>query len=138
MIVDSSALLAVVSDEPERSAFVEAMLTSKCQASAATIAEAGIVADRRSTQLGRELDALLAELEVETAPVTPRQATLARTAYRRYGRGSGSPAQLNFGDCLTYALAAESGEELLFKGDDFGHTDLLLAAASTSRGAAST
>ena len=135
MIVDSSALLAVVSDEPERSAFVEAMLTSKCQASAATIAEAGIVADRRSTQLGRELDALLAELEVETAPVTPRQATLAG---RRFGRGSGSPAQLNFGDCLTYALAAESGEELLFKGDDFGHTDLLLAAASTSRGAAST
>lgn len=130
MIVDSSALLAVVFNEPERAAFITAMLGSDCRASAATIVEAGIVADQRSTRLGTTLDEVVREVNIRVAPVSDGHARLARIAYRRFGRGTGSPAQLNVGDCLTYALASESGEELLFKGEDFWHTDLLLADAS--------
>lgn len=129
MIIDSSALLAVLLDEPERGAFVAAMLDEPCRMSAAALAEAGIVADQRSTALGRALDRLVEEFGIEVVPLTAQQALAARRAYRRYGRGTGSPARLNFGDCLAYALAAETGEELLYKGDDFVHTDLLLATA---------
>lgn len=129
MIIDSSALLAVLLNEPERQDFVAAMLDAPCRMSAAALAEAGIVADQRSPALGRALDQLIAELDIEIVPLSGKQALMARRAYRRYGRGSRSPARLNFGDCLTYALAADTGEELLFKGEDFIHTDLLLATA---------
>jgi ribonuclease VapC len=67
------------------------------------------------------------EAAVSIEPVTTAQARIARDAYRDFGRGSGHPAQLNFGDCFAYALATETGEPLLFKGDDFGHTDVLPA-----------
>lgn len=127
MIVDSSALMAVLLGEPEREVFVEMMLDHECRMSAATLAEAGIVADQRSRELGRALDLLIDELDIDVAPVTRHHAQLARVAYRRYGRGSGSAARLNFGDCLSYALASESAEELLFKGDDFTNTDVLAA-----------
>lgn len=127
MIVDSSALLAVLLGEPERAAFVELMIDEPCRMSAASLTEAGIVADQRSVALGRQLDDLVNELGISIEPVTRKHSQLARTAYRRYGRGSGSPARLNFGDCLAYALASDTGEALLFKGDDFTHTDVLPA-----------
>lgn len=127
MIVDSSAILAVLFGEPERDAFVDLLIDRDARMSAASLTEAGIVADQRSPRLGRALDALVDQFDITVKPVTRRHAQLARTAYRRYGRGTGSPARLNFGDCLTYALASEAGESLLFKGDDFTHTDLLFA-----------
>ncbi|MDO5699066.1 MAG: type II toxin-antitoxin system VapC family toxin [Dermatophilus congolensis] len=127
MIVDSSAILAVLFGEPERDAFVDLLIDRDARMSAASLTEAGIVADQRSPRLGRALDALVDQFDITVEPVTRRHAQLARTAYRRYGRGTGSPARLNFGDCLTYALASEAGESLLFKGDDFTHTDLLFA-----------
>lgn len=70
------------------------------------------------------MDELLSQLDITIAPVTAHQTLIAREAYRDFGRGSGHPAQLNFGDCFSYALARDSGEELLFKGHDFIHTDI--------------
>ena len=72
----------------------------------------------------REFDTVLADLQISTVPFTAEQALIARAAYRDYGKGSGHPAQLNLGDCFAYALAKDSGEPLLYKGDDFGHTDV--------------
>ena len=93
--------------------------------SAATYLEAAIVIDgRRDPVLSRRYDELLTGLQVEIVDVTAAQARRAREAYRDYGRGSSSPARLNFGDCFSYALATERGESLLFKGNDFGHTDV--------------
>jgi ribonuclease VapC len=93
--------------------------------SAANFLEAAIVVDvKRRPIASRRLDDLLDELDVVIEPVTEEQARIARTAYRDYGRGSGHPAQLNFGDCFAYALARATGEPLLFKGNDFAHTDI--------------
>lgn len=124
MILDSSALIAVILDEPDGTELLTAMLAQRCRISAGTLIEVGIVADQRSEKMGHQLDRLLSALDVTVEPVTARHAELARLAHRRYGRGSGSPARLNFGDCLSYALAVDTGEGLLFKGDDFGHTDV--------------
>ncbi len=76
---------------------------------------------------GATADQLVASSRLHHVPVTAAQAALARQAYRDFGRGSRSPAQLNFGDCFAYALATEAREPLLFKGDDFGHTDITAA-----------
>ncbi len=93
--------------------------------SAANYLESGIVTDRADDpRLGRKLDALLVEAAITIEPVTPEQARIARAAHRDFGRGSGSPARLNFGDCFAYALAIDRNEPLLYKGDDFGHTDV--------------
>lgn len=92
--------------------------------SVATWLESCLVIDSRAPRKGLGLDALLERLEVELVPVSLEQGRIARDAHRRYGRGSGSPAKLNFGDCFAYALAVDSGEPLLFKGDDFRHTDV--------------
>ncbi len=93
--------------------------------SAANYLEAGIVIDReRNPALSAKLDAVIAELGIEIAPVTSEQARIARQAYRDFGKGSGHPARLNFGDCFAYALAMERGEALLSKGDDFAHAGL--------------
>ena len=93
--------------------------------SAANFLETAIVVDRnRSAIPGRGLDELIRELEIVIEPVTEEQAHIARQAYRDYGRGSGHPARLNFGDCFAYALARATGEPLLFKGGDFRHTDI--------------
>jgi ribonuclease VapC len=77
--------------------------------------------------VSNRFDALLAQLDVRVVPFTPSQATIARQAYRDFGRGSGHPAKLNFGDCFAYALAIDTDEPLLFKGDDFHHTDVRVA-----------
>lgn len=95
------------------------------QMSAATYVECGIVVDRRSSAATRRrFDELLESLDLEVVPLTVEQARVAREAHRDFGRGSGSAARLNLGDCFTYALAAETGGGLLYKGDDFGATDL--------------
>ena len=126
MIVDTSALFAIMAGEPERSDLLAAIQAApSVLISAATYVELGVVIDARGDPLdSRALDDLLRNLGVEVAPVTEEQATVARAAYRDFGRGSGHPARLNVADCFSYALSRVSGEPLLFKGDDFTHTDV--------------
>ena len=126
MIVDSSALVAILKREPERAAFSALLETTPdVSISAATYFETGIVIDSlREPAMSRMLDDLIEVSGIVIEPVTVTQARIARQAYRDYGRGSGHPANLNFGDCFTYALAREKREPVLWKGDDFGHTDL--------------
>jgi ribonuclease VapC len=127
MIVDSSALMAVVLREDDAPDLLAILRARPGRISAATLVEVGLVAEMKDRRLTSEVDTLIADLELVVEPFTQRQAAIARHAHRRYGRGSGSPAKLNFGDCLTYALAIDLGEELLFKGDDFSHTDVIPA-----------
>jgi ribonuclease VapC len=126
VIVDTSAVIAILRDEPEAAAFATvADAAAQCRMSAANFFEAAIIIDgRRDAIASRRLDDLLRELQIVIEPVTESQARLAREAYRDFGRGSGHPARLNFGDCFAYALARERGEPLLFKGGDFSHTDI--------------
>ena len=124
MILDSSALVAILTLEPEGERLLRAAAAGRCRLSAATAVEVGIVADARSARHGERLDELLRLLEVEVEPVTARQAEVARLAYRRFGRGSGSKAALNFGDCFSYALSVTAGEPLLYVGADFAETDV--------------
>ena len=96
--------------------------------SAANYLEAAIVVDaNRNPLLSRRLDGLMVQTDMIVEPVTREQADIARAAYRDFGRGSGHPAALNFGDCFAYALAKAMREPLLFKGDDFSHTDVGVA-----------
>jgi ribonuclease VapC len=129
MIIDASALIAILRDEPEAAdcaAAIEA--ASSRRVSAANFLETAIVIDAsRDPVASRRFDDLLHEAGIVIEPVTEAQARIAREAYRDYGRGSSHPARLNFGDCFAYALARESGEPLLFKGEDFAHTDVMPA-----------
>jgi ribonuclease VapC len=129
VIVDTSALIAILYDEPEAVACLKAIYAAHSRRiSAASFLEAGIIIDSaRSPVPSRRLDDLLRQAGVTIEPVTEEQARIARAAYRDYGRGSGHPARLNFGDCFAYALARATGEPLLFKGDDFAHTDITAA-----------
>ena len=115
--------------EPEAASFVAAILRSPTSViSAGNYLEAGIVIDGdRDASISARLDRLLTRSNIEVVAVTPSQARLARQAYRDFGKGSGHPAKLNFGDCFAYALATERGEPLLFKGDDFTHTGIARA-----------
>ncbi|MGG5257538.1 type II toxin-antitoxin system VapC family toxin [Phycicoccus avicenniae] len=123
--------MAIIGGEPERDAFIEAIRSAHhARMSAGSLLEAGIVVDsRRSPAVSRMFDDLVRELQIDVVPVTEAHVGLGRAAYRDYGRGSGHPAGLSFGDCFAYALARETGEPLLFKGEDFGHTDLTRAIA---------
>lgn len=125
MVIDSSALVAVLRDGPDRAELVRKIAADPVRVmSAANYLEAAIVIDDRLGEAGgRELKLFLSEAAIRVVPVTAEQAELARGAYRRFGRGN-HPARLNFGDCFAYALARESGEPLLFTGDDFGRTDV--------------
>lgn len=129
MIIDTSALIAILQSEPTASAIVDSIEAEPAPAiSAATLLEASVVADGSGDPVrSARFDALIASIEPEVVPVSRDQVRLARQAYRSYGRGSGHPARLNFGDCFSYALASERGEPLLFVGDDFAKTDLLSA-----------
>ena len=131
MIVDTSALIAILRDEPEGAACAEAIEAAPCRRiSAASFVEAAIVIDgSRDPVASRRFDDLVKEAQLGIEAVTESQAGIAREAYRDFGRGSGHPARLNFGDCFAYALAREMGEPLLFKGDDFSHTDIASALA---------
>lgn len=126
MIVDTSALLAIFFAEPEREELLGIISSAEgLSMSAATYTEAGIVADcRNEPVVARRLDGLITTLGVQVVPLTAAQAGIARQAYRDFGRGSGSPARLNYGDCFSYALAKDTDEPLLWKGDRFGHTDV--------------
>jgi len=126
MILDASAVIAILRDEPERVLF-EAILNDAedVYISAAAYLELAVVIDsRRDAVMSREIDDFLDRFSVIIEPVTAEQARIARQAYRDYGKGSGHRANLNFGDCFSYALAREKREPLLYKGDDFVHTDL--------------
>jgi ribonuclease VapC len=129
MVIDTSALIALLLGEPETEKFVVGIAAaSRRLVSAPSYVETAIVIGARSGPQGRDaLDRLVACLGIEVVPFAWDQAALAVTAYRLYGKGSGHPAQLNFGDCFSYALAKLQGEPLLFKGNDFLHTDLVAA-----------
>ena len=125
MIIDTSALLAVLFDEPDGPALLRRIAEAPIRLmSSANAVEAWIVADRHANPAkGPALDALLETLGIDIVPVTVQHARLARTAYHIYGKGR-HPAGLNFGDCFAYALAKATDLPLLFKGDDFGQTDV--------------
>jgi ribonuclease VapC len=131
MIVDTSALIAILKREPEQAVF-SALLenTQNVTISAVTYFEAAIVIDsQRKPTLSRQLDDMIEKAKITIEPVTLEQAKIARQAYREYGKGSGHKANLNFGDCFSYALARAKREPILFKGADFVHTDLRSALA---------
>jgi len=125
MIVDTSAIIAILQDEPETERFSNAMKEADCWISAANYLEAAIVVDGvRNPVLSRRLDEVIREADIVIEPVTEAQARIAREAYRDFGKGSGHPAQLNFGDCFAYAVARDKDQPLLFKGNDFSNTDI--------------
>jgi len=125
MIVDSSALVAILRFEPEASDFIAVVKASPCKIGAATLFETSIVIDSgRSPGASRSLDEFVQRGKISIIPFDEQQMRIAREAYRDFGKGSGHPARLNFGDCFAYALAKAMGEPLLFKGDDFRHTDV--------------
>jgi len=126
VIVDTSALVAILRDEAGGEVFSRIIAASPIvRISAGTYVELGVVIDATANPvLSGALDRLLEESRVSIEPVTESQARIARTAYQRFGRGSGHAARLNFGDCFAYALARDLREPLLFKGDDFRLTDI--------------
>jgi len=131
MVVDTSALVAIMGDEPERRRFnrvIEAAVAT--YVSAASLLETRIVLFARSGDSATlALDAFLLKSGMIVTEVSPRIADIAFDAYRRYGKGTGHGAALNYGDCFSYALAKHLGAPLLFKGDDFSHTDIRAAAS---------
>jgi ribonuclease VapC len=126
MIIDTSAIVAMLQLEPEATAILR-LLSARTDTvmSAGTYLECGIVIDgAKDPKASANLDALIRSFGIGIAPVTEEHARIARQAYRDFGEGSGHPARLNFGDCFAYALAMERGEPLLYKGDDFAHAGL--------------
>lgn len=125
MIIDASAVLAILLAEADAERYAEAIhAADACRMSAANFLEAAIIIDNRvGTTAGRQLDNLLGRANIGIEPVTAAQARLARQAYLEFGKGN-HPAALNFGDCFAYALAKAAGEPLLFKGEDFSRTDV--------------
>ena len=125
MVVDTSAIIAILQKEAGADELVESLIDApERRISAATLVESGIVMQARYGDGGElHLDLLLQRLRIETIPVTAQHADLARSAFRRYGKGRHS-AGLNFGDCFAYALAKAMGESLLSVGGDFAQTDV--------------
>lgn len=130
MIVDTSVVIAILKDEQDADALGEELARTEVRRmSAVSYVEAAVVVDsNRNPVLSRRLDDLLRDVKIGIEPVTLSQARIAREAYRDFGKGR-HRAGLNFGDCFAYALAKETGEALLFKGDDFCHTDVEAAGA---------
>lgn len=125
MIVDSSALLAIVLREPDREAFLDAMLAAATvRMSVANWLEATMIVDRRGNDIAvNRFEDFVRTAQIGLIPVSVTQAVIARRAWRTFGRGI-HPAKLNYGDCFAYALAKETNEPLLFKGNDFPQTDI--------------
>ena len=125
MVIDSSALLAVLFGEPESERIARSIGSDPRRlASAFTVLETAIVVEARKGEPGgRELDLLIHRIDLESVPLTASHVEVARDAWRNFGRGR-HPASLNIGDCCAYALARVSGEPLLCKGDDFAKTDV--------------
>ena len=132
MIVDTSALVAILRAEPDAATYAEALAgATSARVSAANYLETAVVIDgARDPVASRRVDDLVRAAGLGVESVTAEHAAIARAAYRDFGRGSGHPARLNFGDCFAYALARATGEALLFKGDDFVHTDIAAAAVA--------
>ena len=131
MVLDTSALIAILAAEPEATALAAALAASDTRRlSAAWLLETAIVIESRHGPAGgQKLDELIHAAQIQIEPVTAEQVTAARLAYRTYGKGR-HPAGLNYGDCFSYALAKISGEPLLFKGEDFSRTDIEAVAHS--------
>jgi ribonuclease VapC len=129
MIIDTSAIVAVLRDESDAPHFANAIAEAKVRrVSAVNYVEAAAVIDEsRDPIASRRFDEFFREAQLVLEAVTPEQARVAREAYRDFGKGSGHEARLNLGDCFAYALAKVKGEPLLFKGDDFSRTDLAFA-----------
>ena len=125
MIIDSSAIIAILNNEPERPFFTKAIAqASSCCMSTASFVETSIILEYRFGYDGvRDFDLLASKASIALAPVDANQANIARQAFKAYGKGR-HRAQLNFGDCFSYALAKTRDELLLFKGNDFSHTDV--------------
>ncbi len=125
MVIDTSALLAVFLDEPERERFLDLIIEAETRLiSAANALETGIVLEaRRGEAAGREFDLFIVRAGVQLVPVDGEQVDVARSAWRKFGKGR-HPAALNFGDCFAYALAKASDQPLLAKGTDFALTDI--------------
>ena len=125
MIVDTSVVIAILKDEQDASEISMILSRSRdCRMSAVSYVEAGVVVDgNQNPVLSRRLDDLLHDVQISIEPVTVNQARIAREAYRDFGKGR-QRAGLNLGDCFAYALAKETGEPLLYKGNDFRHTDI--------------
>ncbi len=128
MIVDSSALLAILFDEADANIYAQAIVEADpCRMSAATFVEVAIVIEAQTKDAGaRQFDAFFRKAGIVVEPVTEEQAHAARQAYADFGKGR-HPAGLNFGDCFSYALAKTTGEALIFKGEDFKKTDITSA-----------
>jgi ribonuclease VapC len=130
MILDTSALIAILRLEEEAPEFARLIASTAESAkrpriSAVSYVEAGALIDGSKDPIAsRRFDELIEEAQIEIEPVTEAQARIARQAYRDFGKTSGHPARLNFGDCFSYALAKSKGEPLLFKGQDFSRTDV--------------
>jgi ribonuclease VapC len=131
MVIDTSAIIACLSSESDAPLFHAALMDAEaCVMSALTFYECRVVLSARfPAAMLRELDLLMATLDVRVVPFDAEQAILAHDAYRRLGRGTGHPAQLNFADCAAYALARDLDDALLFKADDFTRTDVRAALA---------
>lgn len=129
MIIDTSALIAILRDEADAMACARAIEAAPSRRmSAVSFVEAAVVIDgSRDPVASRRFDELVATARLVVEPVTREQAQIAREAYRDFGKGSGHPARLNFGDCFAYALAKIANEPLLYKGEDFAQTDLMPA-----------
>lgn len=128
MIIDTSAIMAILFGESEAMHYEQAIATTwPRRMSAVALLEATMVVEGRGgTAAGRQLDVFLDKAEIELVPVTPEHVEVARRAWRRFGKGN-HRAALNFGDCFAYALAETTGEPLLFKGEDFTRTDVARA-----------
>jgi ribonuclease VapC len=126
MIIDASAVIAILQNEPEAASCAKVIASARIRRiSAVNYVEAAVVIDgSREPVASRRFDELFRAAQVTVEPVTEAQAQIAREAYRDFGKGSGHRAGLSFGDCFAYALAKATGEPILFKGDDFAHTDL--------------
>lgn len=126
MVIDTSALVAIMQGEPERRAFLEAIEAADSRRlSVATFVEISIVLESRHGAEGtHDLDRFIAYAGIEVVPVDAEQGEVARVAFRRFGKGR-HRASLNFGDCFSYALAMLFGKPLLCKGDDFRHSDVI-------------
>jgi ribonuclease VapC len=133
MVLDTSAVLAILQNEPERRQFNEAIEASETRSlSTASFVECSMILESRYGADGvRDLDLFIAKAQVSLVPVDEEQADLARRAFRQYGKGR-HPAGLNFGDCFSYALSKALATSLLFKGDDFPLTDVDCHPASTT------
>ncbi len=134
MVIDTSALLAILQDEPERRVFSEAIENAgSCSMSVGNLLETSLVIESRFGAEGlRDLDQLVGKARIELVPVDLEQLGIARRAFSRFGKGR-HPAALNFGDCFAYALARALGEPLLYKGDDFTRTDIEAVAPRARR-----